>query len=808
MSRIQMDQLIDDDEEEVCPLCVEELDLDDRGFRPCPCGYQICRFCHHNIKTNMNGLCPACRRVYEDKNIVMVKPTPEEAADYHKRQAQRQKRTAVAKQKEAQRREADTLGRKHLAGLRVVQKNLVYVTGLSPTTQESKLLETLRGPDYFGQYGKIIKIVVSKAKDTSHHHQSVGVYVTFARKEDAQACIDCVDGSANGERTLRAQHGTTKYCSAYLRNETCNNKSCMFLHEPGDEGDRFTRQDLSALNISQSNHPHNSMNPQPAPVQQAPIAAATPMQRDESSEGSHSVDGSALPSSASWGSKPVQLPQDRRTSRATTSSEASPAVSHSAPTQSEVHKSEPATLKQVNTTSQRPTQPPSPEAPQSSSSSSPSSQPTKPNRMEHLENFLKILSLPWENNFSMANLSERDQAKLDNMPMLLDPYGGEKLRIRREKEAKLKEEQAQAVGQATVPDTAEAVDAEDDPASGSLQLGGEPEEQPNTAFVRSQHAIGPPPLPSGLGQNLSLGDESSSFGFSGRGMNAQQNQQQLLMQRYKDNPNASNLLNSFQNNQQAQQLSHGLSSGSAPSHARQTSKFSFANESGTASTAVKPVPNQKFMNQQNAMLPPQNSGPFSHQGGNGHLGNHSYYTGSVQGPPPGLKTTGTPPVSGGGMFGQGHGFATGGLGYGANATGRNNTNEEMMQRLLRGQRADGHGADAGKRESMFPSFLQSHSSTSSTPAPAPGLHNYPYGPQPGAYQDAGPQKQKKKSKKHRHANTSSSGGGGLVDVSDPSILQARLQHGGGPMGGQGIYGGQGQGGFNAGFPGGYNNNRW
>jgi CCR4-NOT transcription complex subunit 4 len=31
----------DDDEEEVCPLCVEEFDLTDKNFRPCPCGYQV-----------------------------------------------------------------------------------------------------------------------------------------------------------------------------------------------------------------------------------------------------------------------------------------------------------------------------------------------------------------------------------------------------------------------------------------------------------------------------------------------------------------------------------------------------------------------------------------------------------------------------------------------------------------------------------------------------------------------------------------------------------------------------------------------
>lgn len=112
--------------------------------------------------------------------------------------------------KEVQKREADTANRKHLAGLRVVQKNLVYVTGLSPSVQEDRLLETLRGPQYFGQYGKIVKIVVSKAKD---NQSSVGVYVTYARKEDAASCINAVDGSQNGERTLRFVQRDTTLCN-------------------------------------------------------------------------------------------------------------------------------------------------------------------------------------------------------------------------------------------------------------------------------------------------------------------------------------------------------------------------------------------------------------------------------------------------------------------------------------------------------------------------------------------------------------------------------------------------------------------
>jgi predicted amidophosphoribosyltransferase len=39
---------------------------------------QICQFCYNNIKTTMNGLCPACRRPYDDSTIEFKNITPEE----------------------------------------------------------------------------------------------------------------------------------------------------------------------------------------------------------------------------------------------------------------------------------------------------------------------------------------------------------------------------------------------------------------------------------------------------------------------------------------------------------------------------------------------------------------------------------------------------------------------------------------------------------------------------------------------------------------------------------------------------------
>jgi hypothetical protein len=36
----QMDDF-NSDEDDFCPLCMEEIEVDDKYFKPCPCGYQV-----------------------------------------------------------------------------------------------------------------------------------------------------------------------------------------------------------------------------------------------------------------------------------------------------------------------------------------------------------------------------------------------------------------------------------------------------------------------------------------------------------------------------------------------------------------------------------------------------------------------------------------------------------------------------------------------------------------------------------------------------------------------------------------------
>lgn len=215
-----------------------------------------------------------------------------------------------------------------MAGVRVKQQNLVYVIGLIPQIKdEQALLNTLRGPDYFGQYGEIEKIVVSKAK-AGAPNQGVGIYVTYARKEDAALCINTVDGSLNGDRVLRAQFGTTKYCSAYLRGEICNNKNCSFLHETGEDGQSTSLQ----------NEPHGArlpvakVTPSVAPVAPRPQSTTqitAPPREDEISSRKNSQDASALPSTASWANTNAPVPRTRRASQANSRATPSPQMTHS-----------------------------------------------------------------------------------------------------------------------------------------------------------------------------------------------------------------------------------------------------------------------------------------------------------------------------------------------------------------------------------------------------------------------------------------------------------------------------------------------
>ncbi|RUS28169.1 hypothetical protein BC938DRAFT_482223, partial [Jimgerdemannia flammicorona] len=145
------------------------------------------------------------------------------------------------------------------------------------------LKQILRQHDYFGQYGKIAKIVVNKRNPPPStvpgapvSQPSVGVYITYDRKEDAAKAIAAVDGSLSEGKVLRASYGTTKYCTYYLRNMACQNPGCMYLHEPGEDADSYTKEDLAIGKHHLRDHMSTSETPHKPQALGRPGAPAGP----------------------------------------------------------------------------------------------------------------------------------------------------------------------------------------------------------------------------------------------------------------------------------------------------------------------------------------------------------------------------------------------------------------------------------------------------------------------------------------------------------------------------------------------------
>ncbi|KAL9642736.1 hypothetical protein ABK040_009813 [Willaertia magna] len=223
------------EEDNICPICCEEMDVTDKNFQPCPCGFKICTWCWNKIEQTTQR-CPNCRRVYDKTNIEFVPPNPELIQQEIKSKDKKKK---------------TIFSRKQLANVRVIQRNLVYVVGLTLAVAKH---EWLKHTDNFGKYGKIKKVVINKSNLHNSSHiaanrtPTVSAYITYAKKEDAYRAVRAVDKTFLDGKQLRASFGTTKYCAYFLKGVNCTNPDCMYLHEYGNEEDTFNKDEIVLRN--------------------------------------------------------------------------------------------------------------------------------------------------------------------------------------------------------------------------------------------------------------------------------------------------------------------------------------------------------------------------------------------------------------------------------------------------------------------------------------------------------------------------------------------------------------------------------
>ncbi|XP_057297826.1 uncharacterized protein LOC130628825 [Hydractinia symbiolongicarpus] len=279
-----------------CPLCMETFEIDDLHFYPCTCGYQICRFCWHRIRTDENGLCPACRKTYTE-DPAMYRPLSQDEIQKIKKER---------KQKEAQHKQKISDNRQHLSNIRVIQRHLVFVVGLSNKMADA---DVLRRPEYFGKYGKIVKIVINPNTNyAGPQGPSASAYITYTREEDALKAILAIN-NMQPPLKIRASLGTTKYCTHYLRNMQCPKADCMYLHDVGDNAASFTKDDMQAGKHQLfekdllDNYVASVQNQRMLRKSLSECSEPDPVETHSQEDWNEEIDNadSLLPSQASWG---------------------------------------------------------------------------------------------------------------------------------------------------------------------------------------------------------------------------------------------------------------------------------------------------------------------------------------------------------------------------------------------------------------------------------------------------------------------------------------------------------------------------
>ena len=126
---------------------------------------------------------------------------------------------------------------------RIIQKNLVYLIGLS--LDLVKIENKLKSFEYFGQYGKILKLVINKKKvynSNGPNGPSYICFVTYSTEEESSLAILSLDNTIIDNHKIKANYGTTKYCMNFLKKWECKNKDCIYLHKLADEKDIVSRE--------------------------------------------------------------------------------------------------------------------------------------------------------------------------------------------------------------------------------------------------------------------------------------------------------------------------------------------------------------------------------------------------------------------------------------------------------------------------------------------------------------------------------------------------------------------------------------
>ena len=113
-----------------------------------------------------------------------------------------------------------------LSSVQLLRKDSVVVANLPRAISNKKILSKYK---YFGQYGHIDKILISK-----NSQNSFNATISYESIQEAALALIAIDSFKIDGRSIAANYPVTRYCNYYLNNKDCMNKNCMFVHEISD----------------------------------------------------------------------------------------------------------------------------------------------------------------------------------------------------------------------------------------------------------------------------------------------------------------------------------------------------------------------------------------------------------------------------------------------------------------------------------------------------------------------------------------------------------------------------------------------
>ena len=117
----------------------------------------------------------------------------------------------------------------YLTHLRIIKTNMIHIKSIPKSIAKIDLLESKH---YFGQYGKIIHLLMIDKVNQNNNKKEYSAYITYSNELEAALAILCINSLPIEGKSIQAFFGAIKYCDIFLNNKKCPNldKSNYFHH--------------------------------------------------------------------------------------------------------------------------------------------------------------------------------------------------------------------------------------------------------------------------------------------------------------------------------------------------------------------------------------------------------------------------------------------------------------------------------------------------------------------------------------------------------------------------------------------------